>query len=413
VAQSPFALCWTAAMQTLSAARARRLALGATGLAAARPRGRVDRRHVHRVFERNGLLQIDSVNVLVRAQEMPLFTRLGPHSRDLLPRLVADKKLFEYWGHEASLIPVEHQPLLRWRMEEARHGAGWAGLADLQRRRPDYIEAIYQLVVERGPITAAQLDPSRSRNEPWWGWHDAKRALEVLFWCGRITASRGTNFARIYDLPERVLPASVLAMPTPDEADAIRKLLLIAARALGVATVADLADYWRVKVPRARPLVAELVEEGELLAVRVEGWRDVAYVSPGAVIPRRVDARALVSPFDPIMWERKRLERLFGFEYRIEIYVPAPKRKFGYYVLPFVYGDRFVARVDLRADRKRSALVVASSHPEPYVTDDALHALAAELRLLATWLGLDRIKVEPRGDLARALRNAVASGAAR
>jgi uncharacterized protein len=393
-------------METLTLARARRLALGAQGFATPRPRGRVDRRHVRALFERTGLLQVDSVNVLVRAQEMPLFARLGPHSRDLLPRLARDAELFEYWGHEASLIPVEHHPLLRWRMEQAS-GHAWRGVRELNRRRPDYVDAIYEEVVARGPITAGELDPGRPRNEPWWGWHDAKRALEALFWAGRITAVRGPNFERIYDLPERVLPASVLSMPTPSEGNAKRALLVIAARALGVATATDLADYWRLNVPHARPLVAELVEDGELLPTRVEGWRDVAYVTPDARVPRRVEATSLISPFDPLMWERKRLERLFGFEYRIEIYVPAPKRVYGYYVLPFLYHDQFVARVDLRADRKRSALVVPGAFAEVGMPDDALPALVAELRTLADWLGLEHIDVGERGDLALALQTAV------
>jgi uncharacterized protein YcaQ len=395
------------AIDRLSRSRARRLALSASGLGVSRPLGRVDRRHVRRLFARTGLLQVDSVNVLVRAQEMPLFSRLGPHARDLLPRMLADGELFEYWGHEASLIPVEHHPLLRWRMARARNGVGWAGLARFQRQHPDYIEDVFAQVVARGPLTAAQLDPGRARNEPWWGWNEAKRALEVLFWCGRVSARRGTNFERIYDVPERMLPADVLARPTPDEGDAKRELLLIAARALGIGTAADLADYWRMNVPHARPLVAELVEDGDLVPVQVEGWRDVAYATPDARIPRRVHTGRLVSPFDPVVWERKRLERLFDFSYRIEIYTPAPKRTYGYYVLPFLHGDRFVARVDLRADRKRSSLVVPGAFSEATMGDDALHALVDELRLLAGWLRLDGVELGERGDLVLPLRHAL------
>ncbi len=393
-------------METLTLGRARRLALGAQGLASPRPRGRIDRRHVRAVFGRTGLLQIDSVNVLVRAQEMPLFTRLGPHSRALLPRMVGDGELFEYWGHEASLIPVEYQPLLRWRM--ANPDRMWRSLRELQARDPKFIEEVYDEVAANGPLTVGAFEAPR-RNEPWWGWHDAKRALEALFATGRITATRSPNFERVYDLPERVFPPEVRAQPTPDDADARRALLRIAARALGVATAADLCDYWRLQVPRARPLVAELVDEGELVAVRVEGWRDVAYVPADARVPRRGSDGVLVSPFDPVMWERRRVERLFGFDYRIEIYVPPPKRVYGYYVLPFLLGDRFVARVDLRADRKRSALEVRGAWAEPGMVDDldALPALASELRTLAQWLELDAIDVAKRGDLATALRAAL------
>jgi hypothetical protein len=334
---------------------------------------------------------------------MPLFARLGPHSRTLLPRMVADAELFEYWGHEASLIPVEYQPLLRWRM--ANPDRMWRSLQELQRRKPGFIEAIYDEVAARGPLTVGAFE-SPGRSQPWWGWHDAKRALEVLFATGRLTATRGANFERVYDVPERVLPPSVLTQPTPDDATARRELLRIAARALGVATAADLCDYWRLHVPRARPLVAELVDEGELVAVRVDGWRDVAYVPVDARVPRRGSDGVLVSPFDPVMWDRRRVARLFGFDYRIEIYVPAPKRVYGYYVLPFLYGDRFVARVDLRADRKRGALEVKGAWSEPDMVDDldALPALASELRTLAAWLELGAVDVHERGDLATALR---------
>jgi uncharacterized protein YcaQ len=395
-------------METMSIDAARRLALAAPGLGRLRPHGRVDRRHVRGVFTRTQMLQIDSVNVLVRAQEMPLFTRLGPHSRELLPQLVAGRELFEYWGHEASLIPVEHHPLLRWRMERALRGEGrWS--VEIKQRRPDYVEAIYDEVVAKGPVTAAQLETQPTRSGPWWGWGDAKRAVEYLLTSGRVTATRGSNFERIYDLPERVLPAAVLALPTPAETDAQRRLLLLSARALGVGTIADLANYWRLNIPRMRPLVADLVDAGELVPVRVEGRREVAYVTADARVPRRVDARALVSPFDPIMWERRRLERMFDFPYRIEIYVPAPKRVYGYYVLPFVFGDRFVARVDLRADRRRATLVVPGAYAEPVLREhrDALPALADELRVLASWLELERIRVESRGDLAAPLRRAL------
>jgi uncharacterized protein YcaQ len=391
-------------MQTLSIDAARRLALGAQGFGLPRPTGRVDRRHVRRVFDHVQVVQVDSVNVLVRAQELPLFARLGPHPHDLLPRMLDDGELFEYWAHQASLVPVRFHPLLRWRMEKAAAGDSYSHVATMARERPKFIEAMYAEVVARGPIAASQLAPERKRKGSWWDWDDVKIALEYLFWCGRVTARRGRNFERMYDLPERVIPAEVLALPSLDEADAKRELALLAARALGVATVADLAAYWVLKPTPLRPLVAELVEDGELLAVRVDGWKDAAYVVPGTRIPRRLEIASLVSPFDSLAWERRRLARVFDFEYRIEIYTPAPKRVFGYYVLPFLFGERLVARVDVRADRSMSRLVVPGAYAEPHCPVDATPALATELWSLARWLDLDEVAVGERGDLARTLR---------
>jgi hypothetical protein len=392
----------------LSAADARRIALAAQGFAAPRP-GRVDRRAVRRLFDRVQLLQMDSVNVLVRAQELPLWSRLGAHRRDLVPAMVADAELFEYWGHEASLIPVAMQPLFRWRMEAARRGVTWAPIARFARRRRDYIATVLDEVRARGPLAAGELSEPRRKKGTWWSWGDGKRALEYLFWTGAVTATRRPNtFERIYDLPERRLPAAVLATPTPDEADAHRELLARAARALGVATAGDLADYFRIRRPAARRPLDELVEAGRLARVAVEGWREPAYLDPAAAAPAQVEARALVSPFDSLVWERARTERLFGFRYRIEIYTPAPQRRFGYYVLPFLLGDRLVARVDLKADRAAGVLRAPGAFAEPGVDRGAVaEALAVELRGLAAWLGLAAVEVGGRGDLARPLRKAL------
>ncbi len=379
----------------LSAARARRLALGAQGFAAGRPSGRVDRRHVRRLFDQVGLVQIDSVNVLVRTQELPLFARLGPHPRDVLPRMVADGELFEYWAHEASLLPVDHHPYLRFAMDAARYdGAAYKHLVGLARRRPEFVEAVLEQVAARGPLAASDLGERRARAGPWWDWDDGKAALEFLFWSGRVGASRRGNFERVYDLPERMLPPAVLATPTPPEADARKELLVRAARSLGVATAEDLADYHRQRLPKVRPLLPELVEAGALIPVAVEGWDRPGYLHPDATIPRRVDARALLSPFDSLVWERARTERIFHFRYRIEIYVPPAKRVFGYYVLPFLLGDALVARVDLKADRGRSALLVRAAFLEPGHDPAAVVGpLAAELALLAGWLGLEQVLV--------------------
>ncbi len=397
--------------ETLSAASARRLALAAQGFARPRPSGRVDRRHVRRLLGDVGLIQIDSVNVLVRSQELPLFARLGPHDRSVLGAMTDDAELFEYWAHEASHLPVSLHPLLRWRMHGAEEHA-WRGVVRLQQERPGLVEEVMEAVAERGPVAAGDL---RTRTRPpgtWWNWDPTKLALEWLFWSGRLTPRRrASDFARLYDLPERVLPAAVLALPTPDRAEAHRHLLVRAARHHGVGTARDLADYFRLSLPECRPLLGDLVEDGLLLAARVEGWDEPAYLDPGARIPRRVDARALLSPFDPVVWERSRAERIFGFRYRIEIYVPQARRVHGYYVLPFLLGDRLVGRVDLKADRVRGALVVQAAWHEPGSdTPEVVGALIDELRLMAAWLGLDRVEVTGRGDLGPMLQRALAGG---
>ncbi len=375
----------------ISPAEARRIALAAQGFATARPE-RATGRHLPRVLARTGLLQIDSVNVLVRAHYLPAFSRLGPYPADALDRLShrAPRRLFEYWGHEASLLPVELHPLLRWRMERAADEA-WAGVRRVAAERPGLVERLYEAVRDRGPVTASALSDGapRARREMW-AWSDAKRALEWLFWSGRISSARRlANFERAYDLPERVLPAVVLAAPTPDPGEARRELVRRAGRSLGIATAADLRDYFRLGAAETAVAIDELVEAGELVPVAVEGWRATGYLDPAARVPRRVDARALVGPFDPLVWSRGRTERLFGFRYRLEIYTPAHRRVHGYYVLPFVLGDRFVGRVDLKADRAAGALAVRSLHLETGAPVGTAEALAAELDALARWLGLE------------------------
>jgi uncharacterized protein len=392
---------------SLSAAEARRLAIVAQGLADRRPGGRVDRRHLRRVFDRVGLIQIDSVNVLARAHELAVFARLGPHPRDLLQRAAADGEVFEYWGHEASHIPAVHHRLYRWKM--ARAEGAWKGVARMNQERPGYVESIYDAVVERGPLVAGELSVRTVPKATWWDWDHAKLALEWLFYVGRLTARRRANdFARLYDLPERMLPAAALAAPTPAEDEARKELLVRAAGSLGVGTGTDLADYHRQRVTKTTPLVRELVEDGRLLPVRVDGWKPEAYVVPGTRVRRRVTARALLSPWDSLVWSRARTERLFGFHYRIEIYTPAPKRRFGYYVLPFLLDEELVARVDLKADRAASKLLVRGAYAEPGVPDFVVaEELAAELELMASWLGLEQVIVWNRGDLAPALRTVV------
>lgn len=392
--------------EKISLATARRIALAAQGFAEPKPGGVVDRRHFKRVLQRLGLFQIDSVSVIVRAHYMPLFSRLGPYPRALLDGAGTGRKrlLFEYWAHEASLLPVETYPLMRWRMERAARGEGiYKALAKFGRERADFVETVFAEVAARGPIAASDFDDARGQGG-WWGWSDTKHALEFLFWAGRITtAERRPSFERLYDLTERVLPKPVLALPVPAPEEAHRELLTVAARALGVATASDLRDYFRMSPGDADPRIAELVEAGALLPVKVEGWTNKAYLDPKARMPRRVEARALLAPFDPLVWERSRTERLFNFHYRIEIYTPAEKRVFGYYVLPFLLGERLVGRVSLKADRQAGVLRVDAAHKEDGAPQGTAEALLGELKNMAAWLELGRIEITPSGELAPAL----------
>ncbi len=393
-------------MESLSADQARRVVLAAQGFTDPRPTGRVDRRHGRRVFERTGLIQIDSVNVLVRSQELPVFARLGPHRRDLLPSMAAGGDLFEYWAHAACLIPLDHHHLYRWKMEFHRD-SNWGKRLD--RERPGFIAAVLDLVRDQGPVTAGDIrEPSNRPKGKWWDWDHTKEALEVLFVRGDVTAQRKSNFERLYDLPERMLPDAVLARPTPPENEARKELLLIAARALGVATPRDLSDYHYQKFTVVRSLFYELVSEGRLLPVTVEGWGEPAYLHPDAKLTRWVRAQALLSPFDSLMFDRARAERVFDFNYRLEIYVPAPKRVFGYYVLPFLLGDELVGRVDVKADRAAGALLVPAAWSELGLPpDEIVGPLADELTAMADWLGLAGVMVGDRGDLAEPLAKAV------
>jgi len=398
---------------TLSLAQARRIALAAQGFAERRPQGRVDARHVARVLDRIGLLQIDSVNVLVRSHYLPLFSRLGPYDTALLDRLAwggRRRRLFEYWGHEASLIPVALHPLFRWRMERARQGECWGSLSRFAAQRRAYVDRVLAEVAARGPLGASEVGEAGRAQGSWWGWSDGKHALEWLFWAGLVTTARRRVFERLYDLPERVLPPEVAAAPTPAEADAQRALVRLAARAMGVASEAELRDYFRLPLADCRARVAELVEAGALVPVAVEGLPQTAYLDAAARWPRRIEARALLSPFDSLVWMRSRTERLFGFRYRIALYTPRHKRTHGYYVLPFLLGDRLVARVDLKADRACCTLRVPSAHVEDGIDPAAVApALAAELRLMARWLGLEEVAAARRGDLAGPLQAALAA----
>ena len=389
--------------ERLTLAVARRIALAAQGFTDRAPTGLPDRRHLRRVLGRTQLLQMDSVNVFERAHYLPLFSRLGPYDKALVDRAAyRDRELFEYWGHEASLLPVAVHPLLRWRMARAEAlEEGWGGPLRVMRERPEFVAEVLRRVEQEGPVTAGAMHGGATSSSPWWGWNDTKVALELLFWSGRVATATRRSFERVYDVTERVLPAEVLAVPTPSREDAQRELVRLAARAHGLATERDLRDYFRLRVEEARAAVVDLVEAGELLAVAVEGWRQPAYLWVGTAVPRRVPASALLSPFDPLVWERSRASRLFGFDYRIEIYTPAAKRVHGYYVLPFLHDERLQARVDLKADRKAGVLRVLAAWLEPGSDPDHIgSALAVQLRRAADWQGLGAVVVEPRGDLA-------------
>lgn len=395
---------------SLTAGEARRIALAAQGFGAPRD-GEVGRRQLARLMDRLGVVQIDSVNVVSRTHYLPAFSRLGAYPRELLEELAWGKKkaFFEYWAHEASLLPLASQPLLRWRMADAQEGVGtWKGIARFLRERRDFLDDVLEEIAARGPLSSSELEMGHKGQGGWWGWSESKRALECLFWAGELTtATRRGTFERVYGLPDKVLPKAVREAPTPSREDAQRELLKIAARAMGIATGRDLRDYFRMGVEETRLRLAELTEAGDLVPVRVKGWREPAYLDPGARRPRRIGAYALLSPFDNLIWFRDRTERMFGVKVRLEIYTPAEKRTHGYYVLPFLEGDAITARVDLKADRRAGVLIVQASHAEPWASDATPVRLAEELKRMAGWLGLQSVRVERRGDLAAALEAAV------
>lgn len=398
--------------ETISRGEARRIALAAQGFGVARPQRPVTMRDVSATVTRLGQFQIDSVNVVQRAHYLPLYSRLGPYDTALLERAAGQppRRLFEYWGHAASLLDVGLQPLLRFRMQQDR--MVWAEVERTARDRPDLVAWVRDQVAERGPVSARDLEVSEQRDRSSWGWNwsAVKTVLEWLFSCGEVTvARRNSSFERIYDLPERVLPRAVLEQPTPTLAESVTGLVARAARALGVADERSLIDYFRTRGTSTREAIAGLVEQGLLLPVRLAG--DAArphYLWHEARIPRRVRARALVSPFDSLVFERSRLHELFDFFYRIEIYVPEARRVHGYYVYPFLLGESIVARVDLKADRPSGVLRVAAAWVEPgHDVLEVVEELAAELATMAGWLGLSGVQVLPRGDLAAPLDHAV------
>ncbi|MEX1006482.1 MAG: crosslink repair DNA glycosylase YcaQ family protein [Acidimicrobiia bacterium] len=396
---------------------ARRLALAAQGFGSARPAGKPGLADIRRVAARVHAFQIDPINVLVRTQYMPAYSRLGPYSIGALDKLAYDRhELFEYYGHAASLLPTALYPMFRWRMDA--HAARFSGHG--RNVAPPFIAAVLAQVEARGPIAVSDLvDRGRRGNYAGgWSWNDGKRVMTWLQLSGRVAVAGRRNIEQLYDLTERVIPRAVLEAPVPDPEDAKRELIVLAVRALGVATMKDLAGYFGIgahldrradpKITRVPALLADLVEDGRLVPVTVDGWRVPAFLEPAARVPAKIDARALLSPFDSMIWDRDRVKRLFGFDYRIEIYIPEAKRIHGYYVVPFLLGDTLVARVDLKADRKNGALLVQSAFAEPRVEKKHVaRELWQELRAMAAWLDLDRVQVRNAGDLARVLRAAM------
>ena len=381
----------------LSLKEARRIALAAQGFGIPRPE-RPSANRLRGTLDRVGLFQIDSVNVLTRAHYLPAFSRLGCYDPGLIGHHAwgpkRQRRMFEYWAHEASLLPLDLHPQLRWRMDRAERGEiGYPGLRRFAAERRAEAQAVLDRIIAEGPLAAADFEDGSSKSG-WWEWSHTKHALEWLFWAGKITtATRRGSFARVYDLPERVLPKAILDLPTPDAASAQRTLIERSARALGVATAADLRDYFRLKPEEADHAIAAEVEAGTLVPARIEGWSQKAWLHRDARATRSVRAASLLAPFDPLIWERGRTERLFGFRYRIEIYVPADKRTHGYYVLPFLMDEALVARVDLKADRQAGILLAHRVTLEPGAPAETIARLSSELDQLAAWLGLDRVQI--------------------
>ncbi|MFP3494868.1 winged helix-turn-helix domain-containing protein [Pseudomonas sp. SIMBA_059] len=400
---------------SFSLKQARRMALAAQGFSGRQAPALIKATHLNRLIERLGVLQIDSVNALVRSHYLPLFSRLGNYSPSILEQAAwsqgRHRSLFEYWGHEASLLPMALYPLLRWRMERARQGQGiYAQMARFGREQQATIQRVLRTVEQRGALGAGSLSTREERAGPWWDWSEEKHALEWLFAAGLVTVAGRRGFERLYDLPERVIPGEMLRASV-DEAQAQRSLLLHSATALGVATEKDLRDYFRLDPADSRKRLAELVEEGQLLTCRVQGWKPAAYCLPEPKVPRKVAASALLSPFDSLIWERSRTERLFDFRYRLEIYTPQDKRVYGYYVLPFLHHERIAARVDLRAERANGQLAVHALHEEePGLDEQGMLALALNLRQMADWLGLEQVQLNCQRPSADRLRRAMLYG---
>ncbi|MDL9936331.1 crosslink repair DNA glycosylase YcaQ family protein [Gordonia sp. ABSL1-1] len=401
--------------QRISSAAARRIALAAQGFADRAPAATPTRAHLRRVVGRTNLIQMDSVNIVARAHYLPMFSRIGSYDPAILERAAAggNRLLVEYWAHEAALIPIDDWPLFGWRMQDFADGR-YRYTREVMANNRQLAADVTAVIAEHGPSMPRDIEAALGIERApgvaggWWNRGEVKHVCEAMFASGELSAVRDNGFRRYYDLTERVVGAERVGAK-PDRATAHRELTARAASALGVATVADLADYYRLKAAEVRPAVADLVDDGVLDEVSVDGWKDPAYLHREARTPRRVAGSAILSPFDPLIFFRPRVERLFDFHYRIEIYVPAHKRVHGYYVLPYLFDESIVARVDLKADRKAGVLQVLSAHREDGHDDSEVAArLAVDLAELASWCGLDSVSVNRRGALSGALRGAVA-----
>ncbi len=388
----------TGMVQSLSPVQARRVALAAQGFG--RPGGVAGPRQLEAALNRLAVLQLDSVNVFERSHYLPLFARLGAYDKPDLDKLTFGRRYTEYWSHQASVIPIEDRPLFHWRMEHFR-----SANSDLGRwaaANPAMVEFLRRELREKGPMAASRIEHDANRRVgPWWGWSDVKTGLEALFMSGEVVAAGRKNFERAYDLAERRIPAELLSRDIV-ERDAVRELVAKSARALGVGTLRDIADYYRLAQAPTKQAITDLVDSGELLPVTVAGWKAAAWLHRDARIPRKIETAALLSPFDPVVWERERALRMFGFHYRIEIYIPAPKRVYGYYTLPVLIDEAIVGRIDLKTDRKAGVLRVQSAWREPGATVDAAR-IARLLQETAAWQGMERIEIAGRGDLSSVL----------
>jgi uncharacterized protein len=396
---------------TISISEARRIALHAQGLHGQSRDVKPTWAKISRTVDQLQLLQIDSVNVLVRSHYLPLYARLGDYDRAALDKRCFEnqhRKFFECWAHEASFVPLELHPMMRWRMERAKRGDGiYAQMNRFGKENAAFLKSTLKHIHNTGPIRSADVPGGGKSQGSWWGWSKGKLALETLFDQGLVTASTRQSFERIYDVPERVIPVDVLNLPTPSEDDSFRSLVEKSAVALGIGTEKDLRDYFRLPIAEARTAIADNLEAGILREITVEGWKQPAYLHYDAKLPKKAGATALLSPFDPLVWNRERAERLFNFHYRIELYTPETKRKFGYYVLPFLHEDKLVGRFCLKADRATSTLKVNASHHEEGVEPaQIIDATRTEIQKMATWLGLEHIKIAKKGNLAPRLRQA-------
>jgi uncharacterized protein len=396
-------------VKSLSLDQARRIALAAQGFDSKHRSATANWSAISRAIAKLHLLQIDSVNVLVRSHYLPLFARLGNYDRALLDRrslTVKNRHLFECWAHEASLVPMELHPLMRWRMNRARAGDGiYHSMDRFAREEAGFLKATLAFVEKNGATRVRDVPDGGKGEGGWWGWSKGKMALETLFDHGFVTTARRDGFERIYDIPDRVIPAAILSRETPPEREAFKQLMAMGGAALGIGSETDIRDYFRLPVAEAKTALADCLADGTLIEVAVQGWKAPAYLHKDAKRPREAGGIALLSPFDPLVWNRERAERLFGFHYRIELYTPQAKRKFGYYVLPFLHHDRLAGRLCLKADRENGALLVNAAHHEADVdAAETARALAPELRLMAEWLGLQDVKIARSGNLSATLR---------